>query len=84
MSVNYSLVAARSRNHIIGRDADIPWQVKGIGYQHAQRFETALDVMSQGGRDLDLVLNEQERNGTFGKRGTTVAYKCVERRVEQT
>lgn len=29
MSVNYSLVAARSRNHIIGRDADIPWQVKG-------------------------------------------------------
>lgn len=29
MTPPYALVAARSRNHVIGRDADIPWTVKG-------------------------------------------------------
>jgi len=26
---SYAIVAARSRNHVIGRGSDIPWQVKG-------------------------------------------------------
>ena len=29
MTPPYAIVAARSRNHVIGRDADIPWTVKG-------------------------------------------------------
>ena len=29
MTPKYAIVAARSRNQVIGRDADIPWTVKG-------------------------------------------------------
>mgnify|MGYP001436114100 CR=1 FL=1 len=29
MNPSYAIVAARSRNHVIGRGSDIPWQVKG-------------------------------------------------------
>ena len=29
MTPRYAIVAAQSRNQVIGRDADIPWTVKG-------------------------------------------------------
>ncbi|MGB1189375.1 MAG: dihydrofolate reductase [Pseudomonadales bacterium] len=29
MNPSYAIVAAQSRNHVIGRGSDIPWQVKG-------------------------------------------------------
>ncbi|MFZ8974060.1 MAG: dihydrofolate reductase, partial [Pseudomonadales bacterium] len=29
MTIDYALIAARSRNSVIGRDDEIPWHVKG-------------------------------------------------------